>query len=148
MVTITMPQATARQFDGVPAAVGEVRAWVKALLPVGCDRVDDVALVVSELATNAVLHSASGAPGGRFAVQVEVDSRAHSVGVTCIDLGPALVKAVRGEGEGGHGLALVRELADSYEVRDEPTSRTVCCWLDWHSADDDNRTGHHGPAGL
>ncbi|MFC7593608.1 ATP-binding protein [Nonomuraea antimicrobica] len=104
---------------------------MRELLPTGCDRVDDVVLVVSELTTNAVMHSASGAPGGRFALQVEVDAAAHSVGVTCIDLGPALVKAARPEGEGGHGLALVKHLADSYEVRAEPTSRTVCCWLDW-----------------
>ncbi|MEU5869581.1 ATP-binding protein [Nonomuraea sp. NPDC047529] len=131
MATITMPQAAARSFEGIPATIGQARAWAVGLLPADCDRADDVALVVSELATNAILHSASGAPGGRFAVQVEIDTTAHSVGVTCIDLGPALFKAMRGEGEGGHGLALVKHLADGYEVRAEPTSRTVCCWLDW-----------------
>ncbi|MEU6721580.1 ATP-binding protein [Nonomuraea sp. NPDC046802] len=141
--TIKAPAACSRSFQGVPAAIGEARAWATRALPQGCSRVDDVALVVSELATNAILHSASGAPGGRFALQVEVDSDAQSVGVTCIDLGPALVKVPRPAGEGGRGLALVRELADSYEVRAEPTSRTVCCWLDW-PADDDNRSGSHG----
>ncbi|MFI9846732.1 ATP-binding protein [Nonomuraea sp. NPDC051941] len=130
-ITISAPTASSRAFDGLPAAIAQARAWVRELLPAGCDRVDDVVLVVSELTTNAVMHSASGAPGGRFALQVEVDAAAHSVGVTCVDLGPALVAAKRGEGEGGHGLALVRELADTYEVRAEPTSRTVCCWLDW-----------------
>ncbi|MEV4364595.1 ATP-binding protein [Nonomuraea sp. NPDC049625] len=130
-ITISAPTASSRAFDGLPAAIAQARAWVRELLPAGCGRVDDVVLVVSELTTNAVMHSASGAPGGRFALQVEVDAAAHSVGVTCIDLGPVLVRAARPEGEGGHGLALVRELADSYEVRSEPTSRTVCCWLDW-----------------
>jgi anti-sigma regulatory factor (Ser/Thr protein kinase) len=131
MVTITMPVTDSRSFDGIPAAIGEARAWAKALLPAGCSRADDVALVVSELATNAVIHSASGAPGGRFALQIEVDTAAHSVGVTCIDLGPALVRARRCEGEGGHGLTLVEHLADSYDVRAEPSGRIVCCWLDW-----------------
>ncbi|MET7339137.1 ATP-binding protein [Nonomuraea sp. NPDC005650] len=130
-ITITVPTACARSFVGIPATVSEARAWVREVLPKGCGRVDDVLLVVSELATNAVLHSASGAPGGRYAVQLEVDPGAHSVGVTCIDMGPVLVKASRPVGEGGHGLALVKELADTYEVRAEPTSRTVCCWLDW-----------------
>jgi anti-sigma regulatory factor (Ser/Thr protein kinase) len=132
---ITVPTARARSFDGIPATIGEARAWVRELLPSGCGRVDDVVLVVSELATNAVMHSASGAPGGRYAVQVEVDPAARSVAVTCIDMGPALVKAVRPEGEGGHGLAVVNEVADVYEVRAEPTSRTVCCWLDWPATD-------------
>ena len=138
-----MPTACARSFDGIPATVCQARAWVREVLPRECGRVDDVVLVVSELATNAVMHSVSGAPGGRYAVQVEVDPAARSVAVTCIDMGPALVKAIRPEGEGGHGLALVNHLADSYEVRAEPTSRTVCCWLDWHA--DDNRTSPHGP---
>ncbi|UBU19190.1 ATP-binding protein [Nonomuraea gerenzanensis] len=129
--TITVPNARARSFEGIPATIGEARAWAREALPHGCGRVDDVVLVVSELATNAVMHSASGAPGGRYAVQVEVDPAARSVAVTCIDMGPALVKAVRPDGEGGHGLALVQAVADSYDVRPEPTSRTVCCWLDW-----------------
>ncbi|MER7369676.1 hypothetical protein [Nonomuraea wenchangensis] len=64
--------------------------------------------------------------------------------MTCIDLGPALVPAARREGEGGRGLALVRELADTYEVRAEPASRTVCCRLGWRTGDDGNRSGSHG----
>ncbi|MEQ4724991.1 ATP-binding protein [Nonomuraea sp. B19D2] len=144
--TISVPTACARSFEGTADSVGVARAWVREVLPTGCGRVDDVLLVVSELATNAVLHSASGGPGGRYAVQLEVDPGARSVGVTCIDLGPALVPAARLVGEGGYGLALVKQLADTYEVRAEPTSRTVCCWLDWRPAGDD-RTGSHGPTG-
>ncbi|MGW4412109.1 ATP-binding protein [Nonomuraea sp. NPDC004702] len=131
MVAITVPQAATRRFDGVPASIREVRTWVKALLPASCARVDDVELVVSELATNAVLHSVSGAPGGTFAVQVEVDTHAHSVGVTCVDMGPAMCEASRPDGEGGHGLPLVRHLADRYQVHEETSGRTVRCWLDW-----------------
>jgi anti-sigma regulatory factor (Ser/Thr protein kinase) len=142
--TISVATACARSFAGTAASVGVARAWVREVLPAGCGRVDDVLLVVSELATNAILHSASGTPGGRYAVQLEVDPGARSVGVTCIDLGPALVKTPRPVGEGGRGLALVKQLADGYEVRAEPTSRTVCCWLDWPA---DGRSGSHGPTG-
>ncbi|RVX39128.1 histidine kinase-like protein [Nonomuraea polychroma] len=129
--TITMPTACARSFDGTRASICQARAWVREVLPAGCGRVDDVLLVVSELVTNAILHSASGEPGGRYALQLEVNPPAHSVGVTCIDMGPALAPAVRQEGEGGRGLTIVKKLAATYEMRAEPTSRTVCCWLDW-----------------
>ncbi|MFG1620186.1 ATP-binding protein [Nonomuraea wenchangensis] len=132
-IAISAPRTVSRSFAGLASSIGEARAWATTLLPVGYGRADDVALVVSELATNAVLHSASGASGGRYAVQIEVDAAAGSVGVTCIDMGPALVPAARREGEGGRGLALVRELADTYEVRAEPTSRTVCCRLAWRT---------------
>jgi anti-sigma regulatory factor (Ser/Thr protein kinase) len=119
---------TAR-IPGQPETLALARAWVLALLPEACPRADDVALVVSELATNAVLHSASGAPGGT--VDVLVDIELDAVAVAVVDQGPALVPAMRPAGEGGHGLALVTELADAYEVTCTETSRTVWCRLDW-----------------
>lgn len=131
--TITVPDALRQVFPGCPESVGQARAWVLSCLPAGCPRAADVALVVSELATNAVLHSASGASGGRYALQVERDSQGRSVGVTCIDLGPALVPASAGDWDrdGGRGLAIVRELADGYDVIATESSRTVWCRLDW-----------------
>lgn len=105
------------------------RAWVVGLLPTGCPRADDVALVVSELATNAVIHSASGMPGG--VVDVLVDIEADAVALAVVDQGPALVPAMRPEGESGRGLQIVTALADAYEVTTTPTGRTVWCRLDW-----------------
>jgi serine/threonine-protein kinase RsbW len=54
-----------RSFPGVPASARGVRRWLRELLP-ECDPLDDLSLVASELAANAVLHTASGAPGGEF----------------------------------------------------------------------------------
>lgn len=144
-IAMPAPVAHKQQFPGLPESVPEARAWALGLLPASCPRAYDVALVVSELAANAILHSASGAPGGRFAVQVELEP--GSVGVTVVDLGPALASVPSQAREGGRGLTIVQRLADVYDVRAEPTSRTVCCWLDW-PADDDNRSGSHGPTGL
>ncbi|MDR8415083.1 ATP-binding protein [Nonomuraea sp. 3-1Str] len=132
-MAIAMPAPVAHReyFAGVAASIPAARSWALGLLPADCPRAGDVALVVSELATNAILHSASGQVGGRFAVQVELEP--GTVGLTVIDLGPALVPLQREPREGGHGLELVQGLADVYDVRAEPASRTVCCWLDWQS---------------
>ncbi|MEU4235375.1 ATP-binding protein [Nonomuraea sp. NPDC026600] len=138
MAAITIPKAFHQAFPGQADQIGAARRWVLEHLPLPDDdpRAHDIALVASELATNAVMHSASGCPAGRFALQIEVEGdstdQAGALGLTCIDMGPALVSMPRGEGEGGRGLALVQELADAYDVVLTPTCRTVWCRLEWH----------------
>lgn len=127
-MAVTVTKATQREFPGQPKAVGEARAWVLTCLPDGCPRADDVALVVSELATNTVLHTASGAPGGTFRVRLEVESGA--VAVTVIDQGATLTPALRGPGEYGRGLDIVAALADAYDVTPTTTGRCAWCRLD------------------
>ncbi|GGS97763.1 hypothetical protein GCM10010156_64950 [Planobispora rosea] len=122
-----------REFPGLAEQVPAARAWVLACLPSGCPRAADVALVLTELVTNAVIHSASGAPGGSFRVQVEVTPGAVTLAV--IDQGPALVPVPREPDESGWGLAcIVGDLADGYEVIDDSAGRTVWCLLEWSPA--------------
>jgi serine/threonine-protein kinase RsbW len=128
MATIIRTVRDVRRFPGTAASIGQARAWVAGLLPPGCPRVADVALVVSELATNAVLHSASGAPGGVFEIRVDVEPGVVAVAVA--DAGPALVPATR-QGEFGRGLELVAEVADAYEATVTEAGRTAWCRLDW-----------------
>ncbi|MEU4834148.1 ATP-binding protein [Streptosporangium sp. NPDC023615] len=134
-MAVIVTLAYERAFPGAPDRVAEVRSWTLSCLPAGCPRADDVAVVVSELATNAVLHSASGAANGRFTVRAEVEPgstpEAGTVALTCTDQGPALVPASRGEGEYQRGLVLVRELADAYEVTVTEACRAAWCRLDW-----------------
>jgi anti-sigma regulatory factor (Ser/Thr protein kinase) len=59
----------ARVFPGTPQQVGATRRFVAALLD-GSPFREDAVLVVSELVTNALLHSRSGHPGGLVTVQV------------------------------------------------------------------------------
>src|SRR5689334_14003187 len=59
-----------RSYPGQLAHVGQARRDVAAFVT-GCPVADDVILLVSELCGNAVLHSRSGGPGGRFTVCVE-----------------------------------------------------------------------------
>lgn len=58
-----------RSFPGIAECLSEVRRFTAAVLG---DRpgVDLVVLVTSELAGNAILHTASGDPGGQFVVHI------------------------------------------------------------------------------
>ncbi|SDK70786.1 Anti-sigma regulatory factor (Ser/Thr protein kinase) [Nonomuraea maritima] len=117
------------EFDGTAAAVGDARAWAVSRLPAGCSRADDVAVVVSELATNAVLHSASGHRCATFRVRLDLAPGEVTISVT--DRGAAAASAPRLTDEGGWGLLIVRNLADSYEETVEPTVRTAACRIVW-----------------
>lgn len=130
MATVTT-QTHQRVFPGTAEQVGAARTWVLALLPAGCPRADDVALVASELVTNALVHSISGAAGGEFTVRVAA-TETTSVAVTVLDQGPRPVPARREAGASGWGLAdIVTALADAYEVTATPAGRTTWCRLDW-----------------
>jgi anti-sigma regulatory factor (Ser/Thr protein kinase) len=104
-----------RVFPGVPAQVREARRWVRTVTGAVCAPVaDDAALVVSELATNALLHTASGLPGGKFAVGVQ--GRPAGIVICVRDQGRAAGQAAGngfrpGPGDGhGRGLAIVTAL--------------------------------------
>ncbi len=56
-------------YTGAPESAGRVRAGLRQFLA-GCPRADDAVLIASELAANAVLHSASR--GESFTVRAEV----------------------------------------------------------------------------
>src|SRR5580704_1383775 len=68
-----LPEATRfrRSYPGVKEQVHQVRADL-AHVAAGFPAADDLVLIGSELATNAVLHSRSGHPGETFTVRAEV----------------------------------------------------------------------------
>ncbi|GGK94251.1 hypothetical protein Ppa06_64600 [Planomonospora parontospora subsp. parontospora] len=59
-----------RTFPGRPETIEQVRRFVAGVLT-GCPRASDAVLCASELATNALMHSASGC-GGQFTVRLQV----------------------------------------------------------------------------
>ena len=95
--------------------VAEARAFVAKTLGPRHPCHDVAVLLCSELVTNAVVHTASGQPGGT--VTIVVLRLADAVRVEVIDHGSASsTPVVKGEvlAPDGHGLFLVDQLADSW----------------------------------
>jgi anti-sigma regulatory factor (Ser/Thr protein kinase) len=106
LARVTAPEpARSAAFAGVRESAGAARRLVAGTLA-GCPRVDDLVTAVSELATNAILHSASG-EGGAFTVTIRTAPRWARVEVT--DAGPP---ARPGGVSNGRGLVVVRGVAD------------------------------------
>ena len=122
------PPVTARVFAGDAGQVRETRRFLAGVLD-GCPAADDALLCVSELATNAVLHSRSGRPGGRFTVRAT--RQAGSVRVEVTDEGGPWRREREADGQSGRGLLIVGELASRWGREDGAGRRTVWFELDW-----------------
>ena len=99
-----------RAFAGLPSQSPRPAPGSPASCPAPL-RPDDVALLTSELVTNAILHSASRLPGGQVTVSVQAADGMVRVDVT--DQGELPPRFPRSRGL-GQGLALVAALADVF----------------------------------
>jgi hypothetical protein len=111
-------------FSGVPESVGEVRRYLVNVLGPSCGI--EPLIVGTELATNAIRHTASGGVGGQFVVHV--DRYLDRLGLRVDDQGgpssPRLLES--GDlGDGGRGLIMVAELCLAWGVLGDDRSRTV-----------------------
>jgi anti-sigma regulatory factor (Ser/Thr protein kinase) len=123
-VDLAAPLAT-RRFHASALSVGQARRFLLAKLPAAWgDDADDLVLMLSELATNAVQHAAT-----EFEVAVRVSPDRGRVRVEVSDvaagyptpLEPAL------DALHGRGLHIVRSLADAWgiEARRDRPGKTV-----------------------
>ncbi|GAA2599649.1 ATP-binding protein [Streptomyces lienomycini] len=128
-----------------PSEVGRARRWARSRLAGSGIRADEplaetLVLLVSELVTNAVVHTGRSAvlrlvlPGAASAdakeatVRLEVDDASDRAPVPrCLD----------GEATGGRGLALVDGLADRWGWSREGTGKRIWCELDRCAAGED-----------
>ena len=117
--------AWSRSFPAAPEQVREARRFLAAILA-NLDA-PDASLCLSELVTNAVVHSHSSQPGGIFTVRAQLDGQRLRVEV-CDQGGPWLspTHATTDE-ENGRGLLIVGQLADRWGC--EGHSRTG--WIVW-----------------
>ncbi|MDF3300511.1 ATP-binding protein [Streptomyces tropicalis] len=118
-----------------PAEVGRARRWARSRLAgsgIGADEplAETLILLVSELVTNAVVHtgcpavlrlSLPGMPEEAAVVRLEVaDSSTRAPVPRCAD----------GDATGGRGLALVDGLADRWGWSSEGAGKRIWCELD------------------
>lgn len=119
-----------RTFAATPAHVGQAREFLATLLD-GHPAADEAVLCLSELVTNAVLHSASARPGGTFHVHVSL--RAGMLRVEVEDGGGPWRTATTGDVLGGRGLIIVDSLARNWGITEYGPGRRavwfeIRCW--------------------
>jgi serine/threonine-protein kinase RsbW len=126
-----------RSFEGQPEHLKEVREFTRFVAG-DRDGADLVEMVASELAGNAIQHSESGRPGGRFTLQVGDFQNGWQVRV--VDEGGPTVPRVctltsidsvedldvlGDEVESGRGLAMVAGVSSAWGVGGDHSSRSV-----------------------
>lgn len=112
-----------RSYPGRAEQARHMRAALRAFLA-GCPTADDAILLASELAANAIAHSASGDPGGTYTVRAHVRDGAY-VHAQVEDQGSTWdgqITAARSP----HGLYLLRQLSAACGTRRGPQG-----WITW-----------------
>jgi anti-sigma regulatory factor (Ser/Thr protein kinase) len=115
-----------RVFPGRLDQVARARSWT-AMLLADTSRAEDAELILTELVSNALLHTRSGEPGGWFGVEITLGRHAR---IAVHDLGgrptPQLVCTAPESddvlAEHGHGLRVVQDLAALVGVNGSPAS--------------------------
>ncbi len=127
-MTVTTAARYQRTFHGRADQVPVVRHKVATYLA-GCPVADDMVLLVSEITTNAVLHSLSA--GAWFTVRAELHDGYAWLEVQ--DLGGDWHCRQPGDSDGGRGLLIVEAVAGdgNWGVEMIPDGRIVWVRLPW-----------------
>jgi anti-sigma regulatory factor (Ser/Thr protein kinase) len=119
-----------------PTEVGRARRWARSRLAgsgVGVDEqlAETLVLLVSELVTNAVVHT--GCPAVlRLLLSGVRDGSADTVRLEVADASarPPVPRCAEGDATNGRGLALVEGLADRWGWTSEGVGKHIWCELD------------------
>jgi serine/threonine-protein kinase RsbW len=122
--------AACRAFAAQPLQVAQARRFVAGVLS-GFAVTADIVLCVSELASNAVLHSNSGAPGGQFVVRAWI-SAVGRIRAEVEDRGGPWVQNNDHDEERGRGLIIVASLATRWGITGSEAGRVA--WLEFDPA--------------
>ena len=112
-----------------------VRRWIEAILdhtPVDACGTDRAIYAASELTTNALVHTASGQPGGTVGLQLLLGTSRLRVEVTD-EGGPGqpIIRTPSPEAEHGRGLWLVKLQCEHLSCHGDKHGHTVCADLQW-----------------
>lgn len=132
-----LPLWWSREFPGEPELVGLVRSWVAGLLP-ACDPLDDLLMFASELGTNAVTHTRSGQPGGRFTVEVTWSPKAARVvvgdqGSDEVPVCPMNAGDPEAFLESGRGLLMIDMMSAAWGIVGDATARWLWADVRWRT---------------
>jgi len=117
---------TWRIFPGTPDQVPKVRRYVRSEFA-GDPALDNAMLAASELASNAIAHTASGHPGGMFAVHL-TQASPHHIAVMVTDQGAPYQPQIRhpdADQDSGRGLEVVAALASLLITTGDATGHSV-----------------------
>jgi anti-sigma regulatory factor (Ser/Thr protein kinase) len=129
--TATAPLlASSRVFPAIPAQVREARQFLSAILD-GRPAAADAILCLSELVTNATVHSRSREPDGHFRVRVQLHGTHLRVEVS--DQGGAWAQPSHTNERNGRGLLIIDQLTRNWGLTgNDRTGRTIWfemeCW--------------------
>jgi anti-sigma regulatory factor (Ser/Thr protein kinase) len=107
-----------------PSSATRARTIAREQLEASCssDAIEVIALLVTELVTNAILHA-------RTPFQLTLESRPHAVRICVEDQSEEQPTLRRYDSDAvtGRGLALVEQLASSWGVDTTPDGKVVWC---------------------
>jgi anti-sigma regulatory factor (Ser/Thr protein kinase) len=132
-----LPAGTVRtavfRLDPVPESAGRARRSTRTMLTDWslAHLVEDVDLVVSELVTNALLHSGAG-EGRDEEIRLELDLSAGRLTCRVVDSSPLPPRPEEAAdtAESGRGLILVEALAAEWDWEDRPDGKAVWAAFD------------------
>jgi anti-sigma regulatory factor (Ser/Thr protein kinase) len=126
----TWPRVRCQRFPATTDQVSHARRLLAGILD-GCQQADDALVCLSELVTNAVVHSHSREPGGSFTVRAHLDRQRLRVEV-CDQGGPwHTTSRVLPDEQNGRGLLIVSELASRWGCAGHSKSG----WTVWFEID-------------
>ena len=127
---MSSPRVWGLSCPGSPEEIGRARRWAREILSqTPC--ADDAALIVSELGTNALRHTASGSPDGVFHVVLALSNHVLAISVTDdgeTDTVPE-IKQPGPETTRGRGLGMVAALATNVDIRPGAHGQTITAEL-------------------
>jgi anti-sigma regulatory factor (Ser/Thr protein kinase) len=109
---VSIPNGASCQFDPELRSVGAARRFALDIARQWGVAPNDLALVVGELAANAVVHGHTP-----FTVSLSVHGRRVSIEVCDERAGPVQACAVSSESQSGRGLVIVDRVATNWGIR-------------------------------
>ena len=120
--SLTPTRTWMRTFPAAASQIRHARVFLTAVIP-GHPLADDAALCLSDIATNAVMHSNSRQAGGTFTVRI-THCPSH-LRVEVEDQGGPWTPSQEGDGRRGRGLLIVTQLATAWGTSGGITARAV-----------------------